>query len=208
MNRVFLYLSLILCAILAPISAYPQELTGEQLTALFQRNTSILYDCIMLMSDKSKPLDVRDYYVKRALNLFVNQGESFPLDSVVKPGAKITVKSKYRSKPVQRLAKDYFTGLKELRYPTPEISALKFPSFPNRIDLSTAKQINNNLYMVKIPITREFVGYIDGTPVYKDITHYDYTLFYTIENSIDGKEFLIFFHDIEIPESNDKKNEK
>lgn len=177
-----------------------QSLTGEFLTAKIKEKAVILNDYQNMMADKDKSPDVKRHYLMQALSLFINQGEPFSVDTIKYQGAFITTKSSLRNKPVKRKVKDYLQGVMDLRYTPIDLTAMKLPSLPNQINPSDFVKYGDNQYRYTILVTRELAGYINGSPVYKDIIPYEYTLFLSLNKTIDGTEYNVYLNDIEIDE--------
>lgn len=183
-----------------------QSLSGETISSKLRDKAIILNDYQKMLADKDKSIEVKRHYMTHALNLFVNHGEPINADSLKYQGATISMKSSLRNKPVKRKAKDYLQGVMDLRYSPVDLSLIKVPALPSEIDFSDFFKYADNQYKGTVKVTRELAGYIDGTPVYRDITPYDYTLFISITNTIEGTEYIIYFGDIEIEENTEHQN--
>lgn len=186
--------------ILGVINSEAQELTSEIVRSKLQEKVQILNDCLTFLAQKDRSADIRKHYMDQALCLFVNNGEPFGFDSTKYEGSFILTKSAYRNKPVKRRVKDYLQGVMDLRYTPIDLSAIKIPALPAVIDGNSFVKCGDNLYKFTTMITRELAGYIDGTPVYKDITPFKYTIFIGMEDTIDGKEYVIYLSDIKLEE--------
>lgn len=182
-----------------------QSLSGEFLTSKLKEKAVILNDYQNMMADKDKSIDVKRHYMTQALSLFVNHGEPFAIDTIRYQGASITTKSAYRNKPVKRKIKDYLQGVLDLRYIPIDLTSVKMPALPNQINLEECEKYKDNQYRYKFLVTRELAGYIDGSPVYKDITPYEYTIFLSANKTIDGIEYNVYLNDIEIDEKEEKQ---
>lgn len=177
-----------------------QELTGEIVSRKLQDKAHILNDYLTFIAQKDRSSDIKKHYIEQALSLFVNNGEPFCADSVKYNGAYIVTKSAYRNKPVTRKMKDYLQGVMDLRYTPIDLSTIKIPALPAIIDNNSFVKCGNNLYKLTMTITRELAGYIDGTPVYKDIQPFEYSIYIWMKETIDGKEYKIYLSDIEVVE--------
>lgn len=204
MKRLKVTTLILALAIIGVVSAFGQELTGEVVSNKLQEKAQILNDCLSFLAQKDRSVDIKSYYMNQALGLFVNNGEPFSYDSTIYNGAYIITKSAYRNKPVKRKIKDYLQGVMELRYTPLDLSAIKIPALPTLIDSERFVRCGDNLYRFSTLITREFAGYIDGTPVYKDITPFIYSIYIGMKNSIDGKEYEIYLDSIEVEEKEEK----
>lgn len=187
------------------VCSFAQTISGGEFVTKLQHKANILNDCISFLAEKERSIDDKNYYMNQALNLFVNKGEPFKIDSIDYDGAYITIKSKFRNKPVKRKAKDYLQGVADSRYLPVDFTSIKFPVFPSVINTKDFVKVGDNLYRYSSLITRELAGIIDGSPVYKDITPYTYTVYLSVEDTITGKEYIIYLTDIEIDEIYEKK---
>lgn len=199
-------LLIIITAILGGTNSVAQDLTGEIVSNKLQDKAQILNDCLLFLAQKDRSSDIKKHYMNQALSLFVNNGKPFSVDSMKYDGAYIITKSEYRNKPVKRKIKDYLQGVLDLRYTPIDLSTIKIPALPAVIDNKSFVKCGDNLYKYTTLITRELAGYIDGTPVYKDITPFEYSVFIGIKNTIDGREYIIYLSDIEVEEKEDNKN--
>ncbi len=195
----------LIVAILGVATSSAQEMTGEKVCNKLQDKVQILNDYLSLLARKDRSADIKRHYMNQALALFVNNGEPFSVDSVKYDGAYISTKSAYRNKPVKRKVKDYLQGVMDLRYTPIDLSAVKIPALPVMMDSKSLVKCGNNLYRFTALITRELAGYIDGTPVYKDITPYEYPVFIGMEGTANGKEYVVYLGDIEVEETEENK---
>ena len=184
---------------------FSQTLTGEYLSSKLKESAVILNDYQNMIADKDKNPDVKRHYMTQALNLFVNNGNPFNVDSIKYQGSSIITKSSLRDKLVRRKVKDYLQGIMDLRYAPIDLTTMKIPSLPSQINLNDFVKYGDNQYKYTFLVTREFAGYIDGSPVYKDITPYEYTLFLSLNKTIDGTEYNVYLNDIEIVENYETK---
>ncbi len=192
----------IICALLMVfgISAYAQTDRGitELMKQRAQQKVAQMNDNISFMADKSKSLDTRNYYKKRALNLFIEKGEPFEEEGIHNTGVKMETTSIYRKKPSRRLMKDYFTGLVNLRYSKVDIQSTKV----HEIEVSDLQKIDDNKYVCTAYFEQVFVGYRDGVPVYKDRTRKKVKVYILAEETIDGQEFIVLLGDVTALETN------
>lgn len=192
-------------AILGVANSTAQELTGEMVSNKLKEKAQILNDYLLFLAQKDRSLDIKKHYMEQAKSLFVNNGEPFCVDSVKYDGAYIVTKSAYRNKPVKRKISDYLQGVVDLRYTPIDLTVIKIPALPAVIDNKSFVKCGDNLYKYTALITREHAGYIDGIPVYKDITRYEYSVFIGVKDTIDGREYIIYLSDVEVDENYDKK---
>lgn len=187
---------LLLLFVFATQNIVAQTLTGDMIASQLKEKASILNDYQNMLVDKEKSPEVKSYYKKQALGLFVNNGNPFKIDSLSYSGSTITTSSIYRSKPVTRKVTDYLQGLIEMRFVPIDLNGLKIPAFPSVINEADIVKYGENQYKYTILVTRELAGYIDNTPVYKDITPYEYTVFLSLQKSIAGTEYIVYLNDI------------
>lgn len=198
------FVLIFILAIFGIESLSSQELTGAIVSNKLQAKVQILNDCLSFLYQKDRSADIKKHYMDQALNLFVNNGEPFSSDSVKYDGAYIVTKSAYRNKPIKRKVRDYLQGVMDLRYTPVDLSTIKLPVLPTLIDSRSFVKCGDNLYRFTTMITREFAGYIDGTPVYKDITPFEYSLYIGMKDTIDGKEYTIYLSEIEVEDKEAK----
>lgn len=177
-----------------------QTLSGDVISSKIQDLAIILNDYQNMIANKEKSLEVKRHYINQALSLFVNNGNPFSIDTVQYQGATISMKSTLRNKPVRRKVKDYLQGIMDLRYSPVDLTAIKIPAIPSQIKYSDLVKYGDNQYRYNFLVTRELAGYIDGTPVYRDITPYEYTIFLRLNRTIDGSEYTVYLNDIEVEE--------
>lgn len=163
-----------------------------------QQKVAQMNDNISFMADKSKSLDTRNYYKRRALNLFIEKGEPYEEEGIHNTGVKMETTSIYRKKPSRRLMKDYFTGLVNLRYSKVDIQSTKV----HEIEVSNLQKIDDNKYVCTAYFEQVFVGYREGYPVYKDRTRKKVKVYILAEETIDGQEFIVLLGDVTALETN------
>ncbi|MDE6555403.1 MAG: hypothetical protein K2K55_00390 [Duncaniella sp.] len=145
-------------------------------------------DYITSMADKDKSLKTRQYYRKKALNLFIGKGEPYTIDgkrykavsmqttSVNRPGVKTTPMG------------DYFTHLINLGYKDVDIKSTEI----GQIKVSSLKRISDDTYECTCYIEQEFLGYgADGRPRYHDITKKSVQCFITVEQTVDEPQYIV-----------------
>lgn len=177
-----------------------QTISGEDVSAKIKDMAVILNDYQNMLVDKDKNAEVKRHYMKQALSLFVNNGNPFSIDTIQYQESTISMKSALRNKPVRRKVKDYLQGVMDLRYSPVDLTAIKIPAIPSHIKESDLIKYGDNQYKYTFLVTRELAGYMDGTPVYRDITPYEYTIFLHLNRTIDGGEYTVYLNDIEIEE--------
>ncbi len=192
----------ILCTLflMIGVTAFAQSDAGisELMKQRAQQKVAQMNDNISFMADKSKSLDTRNYYKRRALNLFIEKGEPYEEEGIPNTGVKMETTSIYRKKPSRRLMKDYFTGLVNLRYSKVDIQSTKV----HEIEVSDLQKIDDNKYVCTAYFEQVFVGYRDGRPVYKDRTRKKVKVYILAEETIDGQEFIVLLGDVTALETN------
>lgn len=175
-------------------SAFAQNDAGisELMKQRAQQKVAQMNDNISFMADKSKDLNTRNYYRRKALNLFIEKGEPFEEEGIHNTGVKMETTSIYRRKPSRRLMKDYFTGLVNLRYSKVDIQSTKV----HEIEISDLQKIDDDKYVCTAYFEQIFVGYRDGIPIYKDRTRKKVKIYILAEETIDGQEFIVLLGDV------------
>lgn len=186
---------------IATFASSAQSISGEQLATKLLSKAQILYDCINFLADKNRSNEVKQHYMTQALDLFVNKGEPFKIDSIITEGSYIILKSDFSKKPVKRKMKDFLQGIIDLRYTPIDVTSINIPALPTVINPTEFVKAGENIYKYNALITREYAGTIDGVPVYKEITPYIYTLYLGINNTANGKEYFVYLNDIEVNEA-------
>lgn len=177
-----------------------QTINGEDVSAKIKDVAVILNDYQNMLVDKDKSAEVKRHYLKQALSLFVNNGNPFSIDTIQYQGSTISMKSALRNKPVRRKVRDYLQGVMDLRYSPVDLTTIKIPAIPTHIKDSDLVKYGDNQYKYTFLVTRELAGYMDGTPVYRDITPYEYTIFLHLNKTTNGVDYNVYLNDIEIEE--------
>lgn len=157
-----------------------------------QQKVAQLSDYISFMADKSKDLETRNHYKKRALDLFIQKGEPFEEEGIHNTGVIMETTSVYRKKPSRRPIKSYLTGLVNLRYSKVDIQSTKV----HEIEISDLQKVDDNKYVCTAYFEQTFVGYRDGTPLYKDRTRKKVKVYILAEEIIDGEKFIVLLGDV------------
>lgn len=114
-KTLYLLLAIIMCSIGQTIKAQVSEL---EISRLIQ-NLRLLESYIQTINGKVDNQEIKEYYSSKALDLFINHGNSYTINDRVERGSKIKITSIYPSKrPTQRLVKDYINGLAHGIYKT------------------------------------------------------------------------------------------
>ncbi len=189
-------LFLILIILISGATASAQNLDDAARKRLMEERArqmvAQMNDNITYMADKSKNLKTRQFYRTQALNLFIGNGEPYELEGESNAGVKMQTTSKYRKKPRERLMKDYFTGLIDLRYSKVDIESTKV----NEIEISDLQKIDDNTYVCTAFFEQIFRGYRDGKPVYTDRTRKKVKVYIIADETIDGTEFIVLLGDV------------
>lgn len=138
----------------------------DLIAARAQQKVKQMTNYIEYMASKDKPYEDRMEYRTLALNLFIGHGEPYELNDATRKGVYMQITSKFRSKPTERLMKDYFKGLINMRYSKVTIESTDIKD----IKVSDLKKVGDHEYECTCTFVQAFCGYRDGRPVYKDIT--------------------------------------
>lgn len=174
--------------------------SAEDKTTMIGRRVAetvmMLNDYIQFMADKHKSLSKRKYYRDKALSLFIEQGNAYEENGVLKNGAMIETFSRYRKKPTRRLVRDYFTGLMNLKYSKVSVTSAQFAN----IELSNLEKIaeteDGTLYACRCYVDQDFIGYRDGVAAYRDITRRIVTFRIVISDFNDLEHCIVLLGDI------------
>lgn len=146
--------------------SYAQSSKSDLIARRAQQKVKQMTDYVAYMANKEKPIEDRKEYRIAALNLFIGHGEPYIVNGDSREGVYMQITSKYRKKPTQRLMKDYFTGLINMRYSKVVIESSDIAD----IKVSELKKVADHEYECTCTFVQAFCGYRDGRPVYKDIT--------------------------------------
>lgn len=149
-------------------------------------------DYISFMASKKKSTENRKYYKTKALNLFMGKGFSYEEDGIEKDGVMMETTSIKRKTTNHSLMRDYFDRVIRLKYSDVEIKSTEIAD----IKVSNLKQIDENLYVCTCQYDQAFVGYLDGKPIYKDITTKRIKCYVYAEDTEDGFEYIIMLGDV------------
>ena len=150
-------------------------------------------DYISFMANKKKKRDMRQYYRKCALELFIGEGNSYEENGVNKKGVIMETTSVNRPGKTKQLMRDYFTHIIDINYNDVNITATDIAD----IKVSNLQKISDNQYVCTCQFDQAFVGYRDGRPVYKDITTKRVKCYITVDHTVDGDEYIIKLGDTE-----------
>ena len=202
MKKYILTFAIIISATLA----YAQPNNENAMTIRAVQKVKQLADYITYMADKEKPIEDRKEYRQAALNLFIGQGKSFIVNGAPREGVYMLITSKHRKKPAQRLMKDYFTGLINIRYSKVVIESSEIAD----IKVSELKKVADHEYECTCTISSAFCGFHDGKPIYKKIPHKRVTCRIFEEGTVKvadssdietGYEYVVLLGDVEALEA-------
>ncbi len=178
-KRMYMRRFLIIVGFLIPLVVSAQQsfkIDVKQLNMRIVENVVQLNDFIVLMSDQNKTMNVRNAYRSKALDFFIGKGNPYEdyvvgenglVQKVQNNGVLIEVSTQFRRKPTQRLVRDFFTSIINLRFKPVDIVGVEMIS---EIDEGTFHKISNDLYVVSGWTEQSFNGYKEGKPVYKDFS--------------------------------------
>lgn len=144
------------------------------------------------MATKKNKIDVRKYYMKKALNLFIGKGYSFEVDGVNKDGVKMETTSVNTKRTTSQLMRTYFERLINLKYSDVKITATEIAD----MKVSRLKKIDNNLYECTCEYVQEFRGFNDDRMTYGDRTTKRIKCYIEIESVLGGEEYMIMLGDV------------
>ena len=187
------YILAIIALLMVSVS-YAQSDVQEVFKIRAAEKVALLCDYIEFIANPKKEYKERDEYKTMALNLFINKGNEYEEDGIYKKGVIMEVTSVWRKKPSQRLMKDYFTGLMNMRYSEVMIESTEV----SNIEVSSLQIIDDDTYVCTCYFEQVFSGIRDGKLVYKDITCKKVKCYVTSpEIGIDGQyEPIIILGDI------------
>ncbi len=160
--------------------------------ALIQRRAaemvSQLGDYLNYMADKNKKLSLRQRYRDKALNLFISKGEPYKLGGREFPAVSMQTTST-NSKVVKTTPMgEYFTNLINIKYRNVSLTTTEV----GKIKVSSLKKIDEDTYQCTCYIEQVFRGYgTDGRPLYGDITRKSVQCIISVEQTIDGTEYIV-----------------
>ncbi len=165
----------------------------KQLNMSLIENVAQLNDYIVLMSDPSKTVNVRNAYRSKALDFFIGKGnpyedcifaENGQVQKLQNNGVTIEITTKFRRRPVRRLVKDFLTSIIAMRYKPVEVVGVEMIS---EIEESTFLKISDDFYVVSGWTEQAFNGYKEGNPVYKDISRKKKSIYFRVLNTEEGE---------------------
>lgn len=186
---------------------YAQSNVEDLIAKRAQQKVKQMTNYVEYMANKDDSLEDRKEYRTLALNLFIGHGEPYTLNDTTRKGVYMQITSKYRKKPTERLMKDYFTGLINMRYNKVVIESTDVKD----IKVSELRKVGENEFECTCTFVQAFCGYRDGRPVYKDITKKRVTCHIfgeeTVKVMANGEiktsyEYIVLLGDVEALETN------
>lgn len=172
---------------------------NEKLKLRAAQKVKEMTDNVARIADKSRSVSARQYLRTKTLVLFINKGEAFK--EVYDGGFEIQREGVVMETtslrcatcdPKKTLMTKYLTNLINLNYSQVKIESTDVAS----MEVSNLQKINDNEYVCVVYFDQAFVGYRDGRPVYKDITRKSVEVHIVVEETIDGKEYIIRLGDV------------
>lgn len=179
-------------SIVSTVSAQTPEETEAMIQKRAAEKVAQMNDYIAFMANKEKSVENRRYYKNKALNLFVGKGFSYEENGVEKDGVMMEITSVNRKSVSHKLMRTYFENLINLNYSNVKIESTEIA----KIKVSNLQQVEENLYVCTCQYDQAFVGMRDGRVVYKDITTKRIKCYVTVEDTEDGKEYIIMLGDV------------
>lgn len=178
--------------ILAAVCAMPLRAQSESEQAAMQRRAAEvvaqLGDYLNYMADKNKSLKMRQYYRKKALNLFIGKGEAYEIGGRQFPAVSMQTTSVNTKAVKTTPVSSYFEHLINLRYANVSLTTTEV----GKIKVSDLKKISDDTYVCTCYIEQVFKGYsADGRPIYADITRKSVQCYITLEQTALGVEFIV-----------------
>lgn len=171
-----------------------QNTVDEQIKRTAAQRVAQMNDYISFMADKSNDLETRQYYKKQALNLFAGRGYNYEENGVNKEGVRMEITSVNNTRPRSKLMRVYFNGLINLTYQKVSIQSTELAS----IKVSNLQKVDNNMYVCTCYFDQVFVGYMDGRPVYKDITRKKVKCYIEVQDVEGGpQEYVVLLGDVQ-----------
>ncbi|MBQ8240171.1 MAG: hypothetical protein IJZ38_04950 [Bacteroides sp.] len=191
MKRMFVNL---MCVLAMACIAMPSFAQNEQdmLRRRAAEKVGQMCDYIEFMANPQNGLSTRKYYCDKALNLFINRGNEYEENGILKKGVLMEVTSVNRNKTFPKLIKTYFVGLMNLTYDAVQISSTEVAE----MRVSNLQKVKDNLYVCTCYFEQVFAGYRDGRAVYKDITRKRVKCYVQKEQTEDGAEYVVMLGDV------------
>lgn len=192
MEKICKRITMLLLVIMVTTQAFAQNSATEQIKRRAAEKVGLMNDYISYMANKKKSSKTRIYYKTKALRLFAGGGDSYEENGIQKEGVQMEVTSINRKTKSRRLMKTYFQSLINLKYNDVQITSTDVAD----IKVSQLQRIGENLYVCTCYFEQAFIGYMDGRPVYKDITRKHVKCYVYTEETESGTEFMVLLGDV------------
>lgn len=199
MNTILKFALTTLVVLMSSVSMNAQTYDSDKL--LQQRakeRVRLMNDYITYMTNDSLTKDNRYYYRTKALPLFIGKGYEYEESGITKQGVMMQTTSINRPGVVKNdLIRNYFTHLIELKYSKVNVTSTEIVD----IKVSDLKKIdssdNQTLYMCTCQYVQYFRGEYGDGYVYADKTTKRIVCYVEVEETEDGREFMIKLGDVE-----------
>lgn len=192
MEKICKRITMLLLVMMVITQAFAQSSATEQIKRRAAEKVGLMNDYISYMANKKKSDKTRIYYKTKALRLFAGGGDSYEENGVQKEGVQMEVTSINRKTKSRRLMKEYFQSLINFNYNDVQITSTDVAD----IKVSQLQRIGENLFVCTCYFEQAFVGYMDGRPVYKDITRKHVKCYVYAEETESGTEFMVLLGDV------------
>ena len=192
MVKICIRIRMVLLFMMVITQAFAQSSATEQIKRRAAEKVGLMNDYISYMANKKKSDKTRIYYKTKALRLFAGGGDSYEENGVQKEGVQMEVTSINRKTKSRRLMKKYFQSLIDFNYNDVQITSTDVAD----IKVSQLQRIGENLFVCTCYFEQAFVGYMDGRPVYKDITRKHVKCYVYAEETESGTEFMVLLGDV------------
>lgn len=192
MKKICKRITMFLLVMMVITQAFAQSSATEQIKRRAAEKVGLMNDYISYMANKKKSDKTRIYYKTKALRLFAGGGDSYEENGVQKEGVQMEVTSINRKTKSRRLMKEYFQSLINFKYNDVQITSTDVAD----IKVSQLQRIGENLFVCTCYFEQAFVGYMDGRPVYKDITRKHVKCYVYAEETESGTEFMVLLGDV------------
>ena len=192
MEKISKRITMLLLVMMMITQAFAQSSATEQIKRRAAEKVGLMNDYISYMANKKKSKKTCLYYKTKALRLFAGGGDCYEENGVQKEGVQMEVTSINRKTKSRRLMKEYFQSLIDFKYNDVQITSKDVAD----IKVSQLQRIGENLYVCTCYFEQAFIGYMDGRPVYKDITHKHVKCYVYAEETESGTEFMVLLGDV------------
>lgn len=150
---------------------------------------------VAFIASKDKPLKTRNYYVRQAYKLFLNNG--LPIydedRTLIRDSTFMQVTSLRNKKPRNIALVVYLPRLADLKYPKVEVTSTDI----QEMKVSAMRKIGDGAYTCTVYFYQYFIGMTgDNHIVYKDKTNKRVQVFIFEDKTEDGSEFIVRLGDI------------